>query len=163
MILAAQPRDARAIAALRNAVAEHMAERFGPGQWSAPTSRAEVLRQIRASQVLVAWEAEHIVGTVRLATVNPRAMASAGFAPVQSALYVLGLAVAPDYQKMGIGRRLLDSAKEQARQRRADALWLDTVEGQAGAGPFYLRCGFRRVAAAVKGKVPLVHYEWLVD
>jgi len=163
LILAAQPRDAGAISALRNAVADHMAERFGQGQWSARTSRAEVLRQMRASQMLVAWESENIVGTVRLATVNPRAMASAGFTPVQSALFVLGLAVAPDYQRMGIGRRLIEAVQDQARQRRADALWLDTVEGQAGAGPFYLRCGFRRVATSGQGNVPVVYYEWLVD
>jgi GNAT superfamily N-acetyltransferase len=162
MILAAQSRDAGAIAALRNAVAEHMAERFGPGQWSAPTSRAEVLRQIRASQVLVAWDAGNIVGTLRLATVNPRAMASAGFTPVQTALYIFGLVVAPDYQRTGIGRRLVEAAQEQSRQRRADALWLDTVDGQAGAGPFYLRCGFRRVTPASQGKVPVIYYEWLV-
>ncbi len=167
MIRAAQTRDAGAIAALRNAVAEDMGERFGPGPWSVSTSRAEVLRQIRASQVLVAREAENIVGTVRLATVNARAMASAGFTSVQSPLYVIGLAVAPDYRKMGIGRRLMDAAKEQARARRADALWLDTPEGEAGAGPFYLRCGFRRVAPAGKartqGTAPLVYYEWLAD
>jgi GNAT superfamily N-acetyltransferase len=131
------------------------------------TSRAEVLRQIRASQVLVAWQGEHVVGTVRLAAVNARAMASVGFTPVQSPLYVIGLAVAPDYRRMGVGRRLMEASKEQARSRRADALWLDTQEGDAGAGPFYLRCGFRRVVSPAKpraeGTAPLAYYEWLAD
>ena len=77
MILAAQPRDARAIAALRNTVAEDMAARFGPGPWSSPTNRTDVLRQMRASQMLVEWQDEHVVGTVRLATVHSRAMDSA--------------------------------------------------------------------------------------
>jgi predicted N-acetyltransferase YhbS len=162
LIEPAQPGDARAIAALRTAVAEQMTREFGPGHWSGVTSRADVQRQMKASQILVARQDDHIVGTVRVTSVNPRAMASAGFTPVGSALYVLGLAVSPDYRKMGVGRQLMEAAKDQARIRRAEALWLDAYDGLVGAGPFYLRCGFRRVGSAGERRVPLVYYEWLV-
>jgi predicted N-acetyltransferase YhbS len=167
----ARPADARFIAALRTAVAQDMTRRFGDGHWSAIPSKAEVLKQMRASQMFVARHEDHIVGTVRLVTVNPRAMDSVGFTAVDSALYLLGLAVAPDWRKMGIGRQLVDAAKDAARARRAQALWLDAYDSHAGAGPFYLRCGFRRVSSSSKAGVPpgarvhspLLYFEWLVD
>jgi predicted N-acetyltransferase YhbS len=163
----ARPDDARAIAALRASVAQDMTRRFGEGHWSAIPSKAEVLKQMRASQMLVARDSTHIVGTVRLATVNPHFVDPVGFTRVDSALYMLGLSVAPEYRKMGIGRRLVDAAKDAARARRAQALWLDAYDSEVGAGPFYLRCGFRRVGASGKarahGVMPLVYFEWLVD
>lgn len=148
-----------------------MTRQFGEGHWSAIPGKAEVLKQMRASQMLVARHEEHIVGTLRLVTVNPRAMDSAGFTRVDSALYLLGLAVAPDWRRLGIGRRLVEAAKDAARARRSQALWLDAYDNEVGAGPFYLRCGFRRVGAGgnVRAQIsarivsPLVYFEWLVD
>jgi GNAT superfamily N-acetyltransferase len=154
-ITLARMADAREIAALRTAVAQHMTARFGEGHWSAIPSRAEVIRQMRASQVLVARLDQQLVGTVRLATVNAHSMKSAGFTPVASALYVIGMSVTPEYGRMGVGRALLDAAKDAAHSRRAAALWVDTYAGAAGAGPFYLRCGFRQAGT--------VYYEWLAD
>ena len=69
----ATPRDARAIAALRTDVADGMTRQFGHGHWSACPSKAEVVRQLRASQVFVARRDAEILGTVRNATyVKPR-------------------------------------------------------------------------------------------
>jgi predicted N-acetyltransferase YhbS len=161
VITAAKVADARAITQLRRSVAEQLTSQFGEGQWSAPTSSADVRRQMRASHMLVAKQHEHVIGCVRLATVNPRSMSSAGFTPVASALYVLGLAVAPDMRRIGVGRELLEAAKDVARARRAEALWLDAFEGQVGA--FYERCGFRRVGPVDKRRATLQFYEWLVD
>jgi GNAT superfamily N-acetyltransferase len=121
------------------------------------------MRQLRASQVLIAREEARIVGTVRLATANPLVFDSGSFTAVQTALYVLGLAVAPDCRRQGIGRQLMEAAKEVARSRPAQALWLDAYDSEAGAGPFYLRCGFRRVGPSSFKGAPLVYYEWLVD
>ncbi len=161
VILDAKPTDARLVANLRKTVAQHMTRQSGEGQWSATSTGADVRRQMRASHMLVAWQGEHVVGCVRLATVNSHSMSSAGFTPVSSALYVLGLAVAPDLRRIGIGRRLLDAAKDVARARRAQALWLDAYETQVG--PFYERCGFRRVGPVDRRRTALVFYEWLVD
>lgn len=154
-ITLARPADARAIVALRCAVARQMTARHGEGHWSAMPSRAEVTRQMRASQVFVARVDGQLVGTVRLATVNPHSMRSAGFTPVPVALYVLGMTVSEDYRRMGVGRALLAACKDAAHSRRAAALWVDTYAGAAGAGSFYLRCGFRQVGS--------LHYEWLAD
>src|SRR5688572_6484965 len=94
-ISTATVRDARAIAALRNAVADDMTRRFGEGHWSAHSSAAEVVQQMSGSHVLVARRGRRIIGTVRLATAQPSAIDASAFTPVASALYVLGLGVAP--------------------------------------------------------------------
>jgi len=44
----------------------------------------------------------------------------------------------------------------------AEALWLDAYEHAAGAGPFYMKCGFRKVGRTQYREVPLGYFEWLV-
>ena len=160
-ITRALPSDARAIADLRGAVARHMTLQHGQGHWSPCPSKAEVTRQLRASHVLIARQQGRIVGTVRLATANPLAFDSGSFTSVETAIYVLGLAVAPECRKQGIGRQLIEAAKAVARSRPAQALWLDAYDSEVGAGPFYSRCGFRRVGPTTFKEVMLVYYEWL--
>ena len=165
LITRALPGDARSIADLRGAVARGMTREHGEGHWSACPSKAEVTRQLRASHVLVARRDGRIVGTVRLVTANPQVFDSGAFTSVASALYVLGLSVAPECRRQGIGRQLMEAAKDVARSRPAQALWLDAYDSEVGAGPFYERCGFRRVGpssfrpGAVR-PVALVYYEW---
>ncbi len=154
--------DARALVTLRTAVAHDMTRRYGAGHWSACPRKAEVVKQIRASRVLVARRNADIIGTVRLTRALPWAIDSIAFSPVATALYVLGLAVAPDARGQGVGRRLIDAAKEAARVMAADALWLDAYDHAAGAGRFYLANGFRAVGRTKYREVPLVYYEWLV-
>jgi GNAT superfamily N-acetyltransferase len=161
VISVATPDDARAIAALRVAVAQDMTRRFGEGHWSALTSKAAVHRQLRASRVLVAKVDARVVGTVRLAVAIPSVFDSSAFTPVETALYVLGLAVALDSRGRGVGRALIAAAKEVAHSWPAQALWLDAYRHGAGAGPFYERCGFRELGTSVSKDVPLVFYEWL--
>ena len=154
--------EARALVALRSAVAHGMTEQFGEGHWSACPSKAEVMRQLRASHVLVARQGAEIIGTVRLVRALPWAIDSSLFTPVSKPWYVLGLAVAPHCRGQGVGRQLMDAAKDTARSRGAEALWLDAYEHAAGAGPFYMKCGFRKVGRTKYREVPLGYFEWLV-
>jgi GNAT superfamily N-acetyltransferase len=154
--------QARALVALRSAVARGMTEQFGAGHWSACPSKAEVLRQLRASHVLVARRDVELIGTVRLVRALPWAIDSSAFTPVAKPWYVLGLAVAPQYRGQGVGRELMEAAKQPARTWGAQALWLDAYEHEAGAGPFYLKCGFRKIGRTQHGAVPLSLFEWLV-
>ena len=149
--------------ALRTAVAQGMTEKFGRGHWSAIPTKADVQRQIRASHILVARRDARIVGTVRLATTRPWAIESICFTPVASAFYVLGLAVAPEARGQNVGRDLMEAAKEVTRSRNTDALWLDAYDHSAGAGSFYLKCGFRKVGRTQYREVPLIYYEWLAS
>jgi GNAT superfamily N-acetyltransferase len=160
-ISVATMKDARALVALRTSVAEDMTRKFGEGHWSARPTRADVVRQLRASQVLVARAGEELVGTVRLVRVLPGVVDSSAFTPVEKSCYVLGLAVAPERRQAGIGRQLMDAAKQMARSRGVQALWLDAYQHEAGAGPFYIKCGFRRVGRTEFRDTPLEYFEWL--
>jgi ribosomal protein S18 acetylase RimI-like enzyme len=91
----------------------------------------------------------------------PGLIDSESFTKVDTALYVLGLAVSPEARRQGIGRDLMEAAKESARSWPADALWLDAYDHVAGAGAFYQSCGFRAVGPSSKGEIPLIFYEWL--
>jgi GNAT superfamily N-acetyltransferase len=157
----ASVRDARALVALRTSVAHDMTQRFGAGDWSATPDETDVVGQVSASRVLVARGDAGIIGTVRLAKALPWAIDSSSFTPVATALYVLGLAVAPDARGQGVGRLLMDAAKETARSDAADALWLDAFDHVAGAGPFYIKSGFRAVGRTKHKEVTLIYYEWL--
>lgn len=159
-ISAGSVRDVRALAALRSAVARDMTQQHGPGPWSTPASKALVLRQMRATHVLVARQAEDIVGTVRLIPARQGMFDFSAFTPAALALYVIGLAVSPHCQGEGVGRELMAAAKQVARAWPADALWLDTYAHAAGAGPFYEKCGFRRVGVGSINRASLAFYEW---
>ncbi len=153
--------DAGALAVLRASVARDMTQRFGEGGWSAIPSQADVAQQLNASLVLIARHDGEIVGTVRLARALPWAIDSSAFTQAAKAFYVLGLAVAPAARGQGVGRSLMEAAKETARAESAEALWLDAYEHNAGAGPFYLKCGFRQVGRTKYRETPLSYYEWL--
>jgi predicted N-acetyltransferase YhbS len=157
----ANAEDVKALAAMRAAIAQDMTERFGDGAWSTVPSKVTVMKQMRASRVLVARREAKVVGTVRLATARPLAFDSSAFTPVNQALYVLGLAVAPQMRNQGLGRSLMDAAKEAASSSGVDALWLDAYDHPAGAGPFYAKCGFRHVGKTLHNNQPLFYYEWL--
>lgn len=153
--------DAHAIVGLRTAVAHDMSQTFGAGPWAASPNFSEVAQQLRVSHALVARRQGEIVGTVRLVVANQSAIDTSAFTAVETALYVLGLAVAPDSRGMGVGRRLMDAAKDAARAWPAGALWLDAYDNAAGAGPFYIKCGFRRCGQATHEGMPLGFFEWL--
>lgn len=155
--------DVKALTNMRAAVAQEMTERYGDGAWSTLPSKVTVVKQMRASRVLVARRDAKLVGTVRLATARQGAFDSSAFTPVTNALYVLGLAVAPGFRNQGIGRALMEAAKDMARSSSTDALWLDAYDHAAGAGEFYSRCGFRRVGKTSHNQPPLIYYEWLAS
>jgi predicted N-acetyltransferase YhbS len=160
-ISVATEEDAPALVALRTAVANDMTRQFGEGDWSAAPGEALVIKQLRASRVLVARRGDEIIGTVRLTTAQQWAIDASAFSPAKTALYVLGLAVAPTERGQGIGQALMEAAKASASSWPADAVWLDAYDDRAGAGPFYVKCGFREVARTRFGSLPLIYYEWL--
>jgi GNAT superfamily N-acetyltransferase len=159
----ATPEDAEAVAALRTAAAENLTRRFGRGHWSHAVSEGSVLRSMRAGKVFVLRRRGRLVGTVCLTTKKPWAIDPSFFSPVPRPLYLIEMAVAPDLQGQGIGRRCLAEIEEIARSWPADSLRLDAYEGRAGAGGFYGRCGYENVGRRTYRQVPLVYYESIVN
>ena len=74
-------------------------------------------------------------------------------------LYLTGMAVRPDFQRRGLGRRCVDEAIRIARDWPADAIRLDAYDADAGAGLFYHKCGFTETGRKTYRSVPLTYYE----
>jgi GNAT superfamily N-acetyltransferase len=154
--------DAGALAALHNAVAEHLTRLHGRGHWSMAATERGALNSLRHAQVLLARDGTEIVGTLRLATKKPWSIDATCFSSVNRPLYLTSMAVAPALQRQGIGRLLLEQARAMARAWSADALRLDAYDGDAGAGAFYAKCGFRQVGRVVYRMTPLVYFEQIL-
>src|SRR5690606_32626980 len=122
-------------------------------------SEGNVLRDIRTSRVIVAHDATGLAGTLRLATKKPWAIDPKYFTPVKRPLYLLSMAVHPSRQRAGLGRRLLDEALQIARLWPAEAVRLDAYDAPAGAGGFYVRCGFIEVGRVEYRGAPLIYFE----
>ncbi len=150
------------LAALHISVAEHLTEQHGPGPWSMKTSEKGVSYAMRTSRVFVARMGTEIVGTLRLATKKPWAIDTAYFSPSRKPLYLLAMAVAPAWQRRGIGRRCLEEAKAAAQATGADAIRFDAYEAKAGAGEFYALCGCAEKGRVRYRGVPLIYYEILL-
>jgi GNAT superfamily N-acetyltransferase len=158
----AAPADAPELVALHAAVAADLTRRYGQGHWSgSPTERGvlEAMRRPEFSRVLVARKGKRIAGALRLATKKPWAIDTAYFTPATRPLYLTGMAVLPELQGQGIGRRLMKECESVARAWPADAIRLDAYNATAGAGPFYAKCGLREVGRVSYKGNPLVYFD----
>ncbi|HEX5727241.1 MAG TPA: GNAT family N-acetyltransferase [Longimicrobiaceae bacterium] len=151
--------DAPAIAALRTATARDLTARHGRGHWSGETSERGVLSELRRGQVWVARRGRAVVGVFQLGTRKPWAIDVSYFTPCRRPLYLTNMAVRPDWQRRGVGRRCLEEVIRIAREWPADAVRLDAYDAAAGAGDFYARCGFRPAGGITYHGVPLLYYE----
>lgn len=158
----ASPADADAIAALQTRVAEDLTRLHGIGHWSAPVAAYSVARAVVSSTVFVAREGPAIVGTVRLVARKPWAIDPVYFTQVARPVYLLSMAVEPVRQRAGIGRQLLEAARAAALQWPADTIRLDAYDHPAGAGPFYVKGGYREVGRVTYRRVPLIYYELML-
>jgi GNAT superfamily N-acetyltransferase len=154
--------DAPALVELQNAAATHLTRQYGAGHWSGLATENGVRRGIRLSRVLTARSRGRIVGSLRLATKKPWAIDRAFFTDVRRPLYLLDMVVMPRLQRKGVGRQLVVEAERVARDWPADAICLDAYDSDAGAGPFYAKCGFQEVGRTTYRGVPLVYFELLL-
>ena len=155
--------DAAELVAMHIAVARDLTVRFGRGHWSFEPTQKSVGRAIVTSRVVVARLHGAIAGSFELQTKKPWAIDRTYFTDAPRPLYLLAMAVTPSVQRQGIGRRLLDEAVALARDWPAGAIRLDAYDGDAGAGPFYAKCGFTEIGRFVYRGTPLVYFELLLD
>jgi GNAT superfamily N-acetyltransferase len=105
-----------------------------PPQWE-PTRAAAAIGRLVSSDAGAVLIAEHENEIVGVCTVY-QDIESVRFG---SRAWVEDLAVHPERRSLGIGKRLLDAAKEWARARGATHLELDSAETRAAAHRFYDR------------------------
>ncbi|HEX4004694.1 MAG TPA: GNAT family N-acetyltransferase [Acidobacteriaceae bacterium] len=154
--------DVPALTALHAQVSADLTRRFGQGGWSgSPTARG-VAAGMRHTRVVVARRGKRIVGALTLQTKKPWAIDVAYFTPVTKALYVTGMAVAPEFQRQGIGRRLMDEAERMTRAWPAQAIRLDAFDAEAGAGGFYAKCGMQDVGHVRYRTSLLIYFELIL-
>ncbi len=155
--------DASALAKLHTAVADHLTREFGRGPWSRAVSDKGVLCAMRGSSVFIVCKRTKVVATLQLATKKPWAIDASYFVKCERPLYLTGMAVDPELQRMGIGRAMLEEAQRIARAWPGDAIRLDAYDSPGGAGQFYAKCGFREVGRAVYRGTPLIYYELMLS
>ena len=158
----AETADAQVVAEVRNAAARQLTMQCGKGHWSNELTERGARAELRHAQVRIAWHGTDAVATFRLATRKPWAIDRSYFSECRLPIYLTGMAVRPDLQCRGIGRQCVDEALRIVRVWPADALRLDAYDAKAGAGPFYVKCGFREVGRTSYRSVPLIYYEHLV-
>ena len=154
--------DAEAIASLRNEVARHLTSRYGKGPGSGNVSSRGVLHDMKMLSVHVARADGAVIATLTLGTRKPWAIDKAYFSACERPLYLTSMAVAPELQRRGIGRRCLDEAKSIARAWPGDMIRLDAFDAASGAGEFYRKYGFREVGRASYRGTPLIYFELAV-
>jgi GNAT superfamily N-acetyltransferase len=155
----AMPDDAARIAELRNAAGEKLTREFGHGHWSHPVSAEKVAAAMGRSRVYVLRERGRIVGTLRLQLKKSSEYDRPWFTRVRRPVFLYDMAVDPARQRRGLGRACIAGAIRVARAWPADALRLDAYDHAAGAGPFYVKCGFRETSRRVYFRAPIIYYE----
>ena len=156
----ATPADAAAIATVRLAAARELTSRHGTGTWSfAVDSEGGVRLEVSGGGVFLAREGPRVVATLRLSTRQPWLGVFPFFTPCLRPVFLTSMAVHPERQRQGVGRRCLEEARRIAREWRGDMIRLDSYDAPAGAGDFYLRCGYREVARVNYHGTPLILFE----
>ena len=158
----ATPKDVPSIAALQNAAAGALTARYGPGHWSTLVTERSAAVSQRHARVRVGVSGRRVLTVLRLATKKPWAIDVSYFTPVRRPIYLTGMAISVTDQGQGLGRRALEDAVDIGESWPADAIRLDAYDAEAGAGAFYLKCGFsERGRVTYKGD-PLIYYEYLI-
>jgi GNAT superfamily N-acetyltransferase len=117
---------------------------------------------MKNAAVYVVTRRNQVIATLNLCTKKPWAFDRKYFSVCKRPLYLVSMAVHPDWQRQGIGRLCIEGAKRLAKEWPGDAIFLDAFDAAAGAGEFYRKCGFREVGRATYRKTPLIYFEMLL-
>lgn len=99
-----------------------------------PVSREDFLQSNPPGSQLVAVMGDTICGYLGFSCPTPLAS--------NQHVYDINIAVHPSYQRLGIGRMLMESMKQLAAEQGKRKLCLRVLASNTKALEFYLRCGF---------------------
>lgn len=137
--------DLERITEVLHAAYGQVAEREGL-RFLASHQTSEVTRE-RIEGGVATWVAEchgSLIGTV---TLHPcRTYSTDGYKPPAPTCWFGQFAIDPEYQRLGLGSRMLRVVEEEARAQGAQYLALDTAQPATGLIAFYEREGFTIVA-----------------
>ena len=152
---------AKAIEAMRIASAADLTAKLGSGPWSGVTKLASIRERIkcadpenlRRTTLYVACQGGIVVGAVAASTFPPgfwrRSYWSAG---KEVGLGVFGLVVPPELQRQGIGRFLMNSVEQLAREHQIGFVRLDAFLLNPFSVAFYQAVGYnKRVEIDLRG------------
>ena len=151
--------DVDELVAMRTRVNQDLAKRFGDGFWvGRPTESGERFL-MRIAQVYIARYRGRLTATLALSTRKPWSIEVKHFRESAKPLYLRGMAVDPARQRKGLGRQCIAEARRIAEEMGREVIRLDAFDCAAGAGEFYLKCGFVQVAHVVYKGVPHIDFE----
>jgi GNAT superfamily N-acetyltransferase len=151
------------IADIQNKAALYLTEKYGKGHWSYKTTTKSVMNAMKGkSKVLIAKNGNTIAGTLCLQTKKPWAIDINYFTKVQQPIYLIGMAVHPDWQRKGIGKFMMQEVKSITALWPANSVRLDAYDNKAGAGDFYRKCGYSEKGRVLYKGNPLLYFELLI-
>jgi len=103
-----------------------------------------------------------LIATLALSTRKPWSIDVKNFRASAKPLYLRAMAVEPAKQGNGVGRQCIDEVRRIAAEAGRDVIRLDAFDCAAGAGEFYRKCGFAKVARVVYKGVPLIDFEMIL-
>jgi GNAT superfamily N-acetyltransferase len=158
----ASPDDIPELVAMRTRVSQDLAKKFGQGFWAGRPTEGGERFLMRIGQVYVARNRGRLIATLGLTTRKPWSIDVKNFRASAKPLYVRAMAVDPAQQRKGVGRKCLAEARRIAEEMGRDAIRLDAFDCAAGAGNFYLKCGFSEAARVVYKGVPHIDFEMVL-
>jgi ribosomal protein S18 acetylase RimI-like enzyme len=138
-----------------------LTQQFGQGPWTGGMTVKGLQFEMGRSTVYAACEGGAILGTFALSTRKPWSIDASFFTKVRRPLYLTSMAVDPAHQRRGVGSFCISEARRLAQEWPADAIRLDAWDADAGAGGFYLKCGFRETGRNIYRNARLIYFEML--
>jgi ribosomal protein S18 acetylase RimI-like enzyme len=155
--------DVPAVMGLLNDTASQLAIRLGPGHWDQAVTRERMDNSARERETFVVSLSGIAVATVAVSMTAqkfwPRRCWERPGAP---ALCVYALAVAPHYQRRGVGAWTMRAVEAMAQQRGLVYVRLDAYAQDSRSNAFYRSLGYKLRATVTVNSVPLNCFEKLV-
>ena len=154
--------DIPELVAMRARVSRKLAKKYGEGFWAGRPTEGGERFLMRIGQVYIARYRGKLIATLALSTRKPWSIDVKNFHASTKPLYLRAMAVEPAKQGNGIGRQCIAETRRIAAEAGRDVIRLDAFDCAAGAGEFYRKCGFAKVARVVYKGVPLIDFEMML-